>query len=264
MFMAGTASENDGLSAELDTASAALDEAQLNADGEQGGTTSFEKSALFFIVGSLLLLSIGMRFRGAARTPSNVKAASHSATRKSNSPPETSVSGQLDALIHNSLPITEEPCRIPQGLTFFGATPGPARLRIDAAHEVSGPRFQSNKQAQAAAEASSDTVSATKSNTKIRVERPHGSQPVSFATQSASETPLSTEQHGSRAKYQDRDPKHSLGSGTHQSTTDAPAENSTEERVSTGSSKQEFPRVNDGQPELLVRALSRIQGAPAR
>jgi len=47
----------------------------------------------------------------------------------------------LDALINNELPLTEETFELPLTLEFYGRPTGPIKIRIDAAHQLSGPHF---------------------------------------------------------------------------------------------------------------------------
>jgi hypothetical protein len=47
----------------------------------------------------------------------------------------------LDALINNELPLTEETFQLPLTLEFYGRPTGPIKIRIDAAHQLSGPHF---------------------------------------------------------------------------------------------------------------------------
>ena len=47
----------------------------------------------------------------------------------------------LDALINNEPPFTEETFQLPLTLEFYGRPTGPIKIRIDAAHQPSGPHF---------------------------------------------------------------------------------------------------------------------------
>ena len=50
--------------------------------------------------------------------------------------PDTSTTRILDALINNSVPVSEEPVQLPMHLDFFGDSSGPKQLRIDPAQPV--------------------------------------------------------------------------------------------------------------------------------
>jgi hypothetical protein len=50
--------------------------------------------------------------------------------------PNTSTTRILDALINNSIPVSEQPVELPMHLDFFGDSSGPKQLRIDPAQPV--------------------------------------------------------------------------------------------------------------------------------
>lgn len=53
--------------------------------------------------------------------------------------PNTSTTRILDALINNSIPVSEQPVQLPVHLEFFGDSSGPKQLRIDPAQALRGP-----------------------------------------------------------------------------------------------------------------------------
>lgn len=56
--------------------------------------------------------------------------------------PDTQTTRILDALVNNSIPITEQPVQLPTHLEFFGDSQGPRQLRVDPGHTtLKGPHM---------------------------------------------------------------------------------------------------------------------------
>jgi hypothetical protein len=84
---------------------------------------------LVYIVGGMAILSACSLLWSMARTAAAQPTQPQSRQRPS----------LLDALIHNTLPLEEEPVRLAAGMTFFGKPLGPQSLRVDVAEGLQGP-----------------------------------------------------------------------------------------------------------------------------